>query len=165
MLDVRKLLRPNAQGAAGDENFDFSSCDFDGFTVAGPVALHWQAAPSGRDVKVELDITATLSAECARCLAPASQPLHIQKDYRISEEDLRDDFPQLPLSPAGLLDLQEMTYGEIVIESPPAILCREDCEGLCGRCGAAQSECRCQAEPEGDPRLQVLRTLLNTDDD
>ena len=41
------------------------------------------------------------------------------------------------------------------------LLCSEDCQGLCPRCGADLNEGPCQCKPEIDPRLAVLQQFLN----
>ena len=50
---------------------------------------------------------------------------------------------------------------EIMLEMPSRTLCREDCLGLCPKCGKNLNEgsCGC-AQHEPDPRLAVLKTLL-----
>ena len=40
------------------------------------------------------------------------------------------------------------------------LLCREDCKGLCFRCGKDLNEGPCGCQAEADPRLAVLKTLL-----
>lgn len=164
-LDIKKLLRPGAELAEGSEVFDFRGWDFYGYEVPAPVRFSWRAAPAGGVVRLAIVLDAEASAECARCLEPASQPVHIEKEYAIREEDLREEYPQFPILSGGLLDLREMAYGELVIEGPVVVLCREDCGGLCQQCGRPQDECGCEAAPEGDPRLQVLRQLLQDEDD
>lgn len=46
-------------------------------------------------------------------------------------------------------------------EFPFRILCREDCAGLCPRCGKDLNEGSCQCESdEIDPRLAPLKDIL-----
>ena len=40
-------------------------------------------------------------------------------------------------------------------------LCRDDCRGLCPRCGANLNDGPCSCEPEADPRFAALQRLLN----
>ena len=42
-----------------------------------------------------------------------------------------------------------------------AVLCREDCKGLCPHCGKDLNEGPCGCEPRQiDPRLEALKKLL-----
>lgn len=165
LLDIRKLLRPGAEPETGQITADFSQRDFYGYTVPTPVEICYTARPMAMQVQLTVTVSAQLAAECARCLSPATQALATEKSCYLTAEDWADEFPELPFQPDGRLDLDELAYGEIVMEAPGAILCREDCPGLCQRCGKPAAECACPDEPEGDPRLQVLRQLLTTNED
>ncbi len=165
MLDVQGLLHPQAKAASGEQVFDFSGEDFCGFSVQQQASLCWKATPEHGVVRIIVSVTAPLSAECSRCLSDACYTLRIDKEYVLRQQDLQNPFPELPLTPDGMLDLRELAYGEIVMESPQAILCDEDCAGLCAQCGKSKTVCKCTQEPECDPRLQVLRDLLTAQDD
>ena len=56
------------------------------------------------------------------------------------------------------LDLAPQVWESVLLLLPSKVLCREDCAGLCPRCGADLNEgpCSCEGE-EGDPRFEVLR--------
>ncbi|NLW78782.1 MAG: hypothetical protein GXY32_05155 [Ruminococcaceae bacterium] len=165
MLDLNKLMRAGAESAEETLAFDLSQEDFGGHAVPQPVTLHYKAVPEGGAVRLELQVDADIEAPCARCLETAQQPVHIETSYQIWPQELREDFPQLPIVKGGLLDLRELAYGELVIEAPGAILCKEDCAGLCQSCGKPAAGCDCPAETEGDPRWQALRDLLKESDD
>jgi uncharacterized protein len=50
---------------------------------------------------------------------------------------------------------------ELLLEVPMKPLCREDCAGLCPRCGAllGSDHCTCTAESAGDSRWAALARL------
>jgi DUF177 domain-containing protein len=58
------------------------------------------------------------------------------------------------------VDLTPLIREQTLLALPTRPLCREDCRGLCPRCGANlnQGDCGCPTEA-GDPRLSVLRSL------
>ena len=47
-----------------------------------------------------------------------------------------------------------------ILNNDPRSLCRDDCKGLCDRCGANLNEGPCSCKAEKDPRLAVLEQLL-----
>ena len=57
--------------------------------------------------------------------------------------------------------MDEPLYEQIEMEFPIRFLCKEDCRGLCQRCGRNlnEGECGC-TQKEIDPRLEPLRALL-----
>ena len=62
--------------------------------------------------------------------------------------------------------LQHLGYTEVdcvVLDLDERLLCREDCKGLCDKCGADLNEGPCSCKAEIDPRLAVLGQLLEND--
>jgi pyruvate-formate lyase len=59
------------------------------------------------------------------------------------------------------LDLLPTVEEEIMLEMPSRTLCKEDCLGLCHKCGKNLNEGDCDCgKKEVDPRLAILKTLL-----
>jgi uncharacterized metal-binding protein YceD (DUF177 family) len=48
----------------------------------------------------------------------------------------------------GVIDLAPAVWEELVIAAPSKYTCREDCKGLCNRCGANLNEGACACGPE-----------------
>ena len=158
--NIRMLFRLPHTKVEGNTEFDFTGRDFPGYTVEKPVLCNYTASEEAGAIRFFIRIDAKVSAVCARCVEPVESEECIEKEYRISEADLSEEFPELPFLPDGSLDLEEMVYGELIMEVPGALLCSSDCAGLCDQCGKPVAECDCEAEPEGDPRLQILKQLL-----
>jgi uncharacterized protein len=60
----------------------------------------------------------------------------------------------------GRIDTDQLLRESLLLNLPVQPLCREECRGLCQRCGANLNEGPCGCGPaDGDPRLHVLRTL------
>ena len=60
------------------------------------------------------------------------------------------------------LDVDQLIFGEILVSWPMKVLCREDCKGICRRCGANLnlSECQCP-KTEPDPRMAAIQDIFN----
>ena len=59
------------------------------------------------------------------------------------------------------LDVLPSVEEQIMLEMPSKTLCKEDCRGLCYKCGKNLNEGDCSCEKhEVDPRLAILKTLL-----
>jgi uncharacterized protein len=58
------------------------------------------------------------------------------------------------------IDLAQIIAEEVILALPMGFHCREDCQGLCPRCGADLNEekCRCPKEKEGSP-FAALKSL------
>lgn len=71
---------------------------------------------------------------CARCLEPCARPYDnaFDLDYEVREDPF--------------LDITDDVRQEILLSYPVRFLCREDCLGLCPRCGANLNESKGHAE-------------------
>lgn len=72
--------------------------------------------------------------------------------------DDNDDYIEVP---DYTLDVDNCVQTDIILNLPVKFLCKEDCKGICPKCGKDlnDGECGCQTE-EIDPRLEVLKELL-----
>ena len=135
------------------------------FKEAVGVDLTVSAAPSG-EVLAHGSIRARLHKECRRCLDPIDYRMDRDVTLVYAPVDALSDNedPEIrPLEPVGNdLDLSAAVREETILAAPLFLECREDCKGLCSRCGANlnETECNCVLE-EPDPRWDALRSLSN----
>ena len=90
--------------------------------------------------------------ECRRCLKELSLPFDVRFDavFTTSKEILDDPGVYRLAEPVTRVDLSEAIREEVGLAVPTYALCREDCAGLCPRCGADLNEgpCGCDPAPE-----------------
>lgn len=101
-----------------------------------------------------------IEEECRRCLAPArakvDEELHLLFADATDEES--DDSDVYMLEPrAKTVDLRPALREQWLLAAPGFALCREDCKGLCPRCGADLNLGPCSCEPNVDPRWAALK--------
>ncbi|MBI3002775.1 MAG: DUF177 domain-containing protein [candidate division NC10 bacterium] len=120
-------------------------------------------------VLAEGEVASTLSLICSRCSEPFALPVKepfsvfyqeplppsAEEEVELGPEDLDTDFLA-----QGRLDLTALLHENLLLALPAQPLCREDCQGLCPRCGANRNEgaCAC-AGPPADPRFAILEQL------
>ena len=148
--------------------------------VAEPFAVRGTVyrGGGGDEIVLEGSIEGALELECARCLARYRHRLH--EPFRLVLEPAGSRAPAEPeaaaaLSRDGLCVADELEVGwyrgsEIRLDAvclelislalPVKPLCREDCAGLCPRCGADRNETPCTCD-EVAPRspFAVLAAL------
>ena len=89
-----------------------------------------------------------LEIPCDRCLEPVRTEIEDEE-----EKDYIDGYN---------LDVDKLVFGEILLLIPGKTLCKEDCKGLCLRCGANLNEGECGCDRESlDPRMSVFKDILN----
>lgn len=103
----------------------------------------------------------TVGGPCLRCLEPTTLDLEI--DSREVDQPRTDDGElRSPYVAAGILEATAWLHDAIVLALPDRILCRPDCLGLCGVCGAALNDLEPGShshEKPLDPRFAKLREL------
>jgi uncharacterized protein len=122
---------------------------------AGPVRGVFDVEKTGEKVTVRGSVAATARLECVRCLTefdlPVQVPLEVfaersgsgrQRDEEALE---RDDY--MKFHDGRQLDLRASARELLLLELPMVLHCREDCRGLCLKCGADLN-----AGPCGCPR-------------
>jgi len=117
----------------------------------------------------KIETVATLG--CSRCLEPYTLPLHLHFDllYTARPEDAsgresrvdEEEFTAVHFD-GGRIDLDALLAEQIYLGIPLKPLCREECHGLCPRCGTNLNvgSCGCPEQPDPDPRLSPLKALV-----
>ena len=107
-------------------------------------------------------IEGTVAGACRRCLTPLSAPVREDVHFVFAEtEDAEVDDPDVFALPAGAhhVDLRPAIREQWLLSAPAFALCRDDCKGLCARCGADVNTAPCMCEAEVDSRWDALRKL------
>lgn len=118
---------------------------------------------------VEGDIIAKLRVACGRCLEPIPYDLdfsfenaYIKADDFTEEQETELSIEKLEVSiiDSDKLDLSEIAGEQISIELNKPVVCSDDCEGLCQKCGANlnKRDCGCEEAP-GDSRWSALSEI------
>ena len=108
------------------------------------------------------DVKVSYSTVCARCVEPVSNVLEISFEKDIaSSGDVSEENDDYIIIEDKKLDLLPSVEEEIMLEMPSRTLCKEDCRGLCQKCGKNLNEGDCDCcKKEVDPRLAIIKTLL-----
>lgn len=115
--------------------------------------------------RVEGSVKLVLATVCDRCLAEVPTILDIQFERVITSPDVTadDEEDEKPDYMEGYqLNVETFVYHEILENWPVKILCKEDCKGVCPKCGQNLNirECGCDTYVP-DPRMAVLKDIFN----
>lgn len=126
----------------------------------GPVALRGTAWRVGSKVEIQGTLTATAELICDRCLAEFRRPLEVpfrvfaerqeSRDHR-SRQEVREEDPGIVYHDGQSVSLTDEVRQILLVEAPWHVLCKEDCAGLCPRCGANRNlgPCTCSGGEDG----------------
>ena len=170
-LDLRPLL-------AGDRllTFDYElPLDIDsedtssflyGVGFPSPMKVKGEITNTAGYMRMTLTTSVAYDASCARCLSPISGEFSLNLEKTVAPRNLlgdldEDKLDEFAIIEDGFLDIDEQLYEQLEMEFPMRHLCKEDCLGLCQRCGKNLNEGECGCDHKDfDPRLEPLRKLL-----
>ena len=107
------------------------------------------------------EINADMLCVCGRCATEF--PLHktVLLKVPLATELEDEENPDYYLINGQELDLDDLLESSFILDMETQFLCREDCKGLCPRCGRNLNLGSCGCKKEKDPRLAVLEQLLD----
>jgi uncharacterized protein len=147
------------------------------FHAAGAAHVRGKATKMGRKVLIQAWFGLPLKGQCKRCLAQTAldEQVDLLRTY-LPAEAARDEHRErrgveveASFDPQTVdeeyyggkeIDLAQALREQILLSLPPPPLCREDCKGLCPRCGKDlnEGECGC-ARAVLDPRWAALKGI------
>ncbi|AUS09275.1 DUF177 domain-containing protein [Laceyella sacchari] len=102
---------------------------------------------------------------CSRCLQEFETPVHVKWTELFTDEAHRaveTEEQEIHYFEGNELDLSPYIREALMLQLPYIPVCREDCKGLCPKCGVNKNadSCNCQVE-KIDPRLAALQDWLD----
>jgi uncharacterized protein len=138
-------------------SFDFGGTNYDVEPAQVDATLDVSRMTHG-GYALRLRFAAGLTGPCMRCLEPAEPKVAVdarEVDQPGGGEELRSPYVE-----GEELDLAAWARDAYALALPAQVVCREDCAGLCPKCGGNLNEDPGHAhEAEPDPRWAKLREL------
>ena len=108
------------------------------------------------------EITTCIHGVCDRCASAFDREIHFPINVvlvtEMANEENEDEWV-FPLE-GDSADLDDIVRTVFVLNLDSKLLCKEDCKGLCHRCGKNLNEGPCNCQKELDPRFAALKQLL-----
>ena len=133
------------------------------------VGLKADVRSSSGITAVEGTINAKAEMACTRCLERTAVPLTFDFASRFvgtdsfgtsGEHELHGEDLDYDAIEGEQIDLTDIVREQLLLNLPQQVVCREDCRGLCEKCGADRNliDCKCEND-ELDPRWAALKDL------
>jgi len=162
-LDLREIIAVPGSSVPFDCELETDRLDF-------PAVKAYRSAPHAQGrvyneagvLHLEGTLTAEMICICDRCGAEFESVKETELEAVIVEEE-NEEYPEYFVLEGNEIDLDEILSTCLILDMETKFLCREDCKGLCPRCGKNLNlgPCGCRKEP--DPRFAVLEQLLDKD--
>ena len=163
LLDLKKVFLNQDEKINVTYNLDLSNVEIDDIKpMPQPVEVCALAENRAGVVKLTINVKFEYVRPCDRCATVTTNLLDYTFKHTLVVSlsgESNDDFIEIP---DYKLDLDMLINSDVLLELPLKYLCKDDCKGLCFKCGINKNEeeCECQTKVI-DPRLEVLKELLN----
>ena len=138
-------------------------------TLTAKVILSGELERIDARAHLRVTIKTDVMMDCTRCLEPVAKHFDFpvraifvgsSDDITENEAEISDDALDESVVRDGQINLAEVVREQILLALPEQIFCREDCKGLCPKCGANLNliDCKCTND-EVDPRWEALKSL------
>lgn len=117
-------------------------------------------------LKIEAKGSITVSIPCDKCLKDVPTEFDIdfeqEIDMQASKEDRIKDLDEINYVTGCSLDVEQLVHNEILIHWPLRVLCKENCRGICPKCGMNLNEGTCDCDQfVPDPRMAVISDIFS----
>ena len=134
--------------------------------LESPVAVDFTLIPSGERLRVAGSVETSIWCKCSRCTKEFIRPFTENFDLSYTpppkwecgaaEIELKYEDMDIGYYDGVRFDVNALALERIELAMPMQLVCRDDCKGLCYKCGADLNEETCLCEEVPDARLSVL---------
>ena len=161
-IDLREIINIPGASVPFSCELDTAALDFpsvESFTA--PVTASGTISNSAGALTLRGTLTAEMIRICDRCAKEFAQKKVLELDVPLAAELEDEENPDIFLLDGDELDLDELLETCFILDLEVKCLCREDCAGLCPKCGKDLNGGACDCRKEIDPRMAVLEQLLD----
>ena len=132
------------------------------YPVSEPVLAEGNVRNTAGVLVMQGSIATTIHGICDRCASEFHRkvefPIDVVLVTKLESEENEDEWV-FPLE-GDSADLDDIVRTVFVLNLDSKLLCKEDCKGLCPRCGKNLNDGPCNCRKELDPRFAALKQLL-----
>ena len=164
LLGLSKIIDCPGASVPFSTSVDLSDLCFGvSYPVSEPVKAEGMVRNTAGVLVMTGEITTCIHGTCDRCASPFDRevnlPINVVLVTEMANEENEDEwvFPLVGDS----ADLDDIVRTVFVLNLDSKLLCKEDCKGLCHRCGKNLNDGPCNCQKELDPRFAALKQLLD----
>ena len=163
-LELKEIIHSPGASISFSENVDLSDlCYGTTYPVSEPVHASGTVRNTADVLMMTGMIRTTIHGTCDRCANQFHRDVELPIDVVLVEEFTNEDSEDEGVFPieAGAADLEDIVRTVFVLNLDSKLLCKDDCAGMCCRCGTNLNNGPCKCQKELDPRFAALRQLLD----
>lgn len=173
-LDISRVR--SVRGSQESYHLESATFDFmhDDWQLEKPLIVDVEISHQGQLLNLNGHINTAVKGNCSRCLEQVVVPVECSFAEQLLYAKDVSLFSHLAIGEVeekyfiydnDTLDITDIIRESILAVLPQKILCRDDCRGLCPKCGKNlnQGQCDCDLH-EVDPRLAILAKLKEAEE-
>ena len=163
LLGLSKIIDCPGQSLPFSVSVDLSDLRYGvSYPVSEPVLAQGTVRNTAGVLMMEGEVSPTIHGICDRCASSFDRevrfPIEVVLVTELANEENEDEWV-FPLE-GDSADLDDIVRTVFVLNLDSKLLCKEDCKGLCPKCGKNLNEGPCNCQKELDPRFAALKQLL-----
>ena len=163
LLGLSKIIDCPGQSIPFSVSVDLSDlCYGVSYPVSEPVLAQGTVKNTAGVLMMEGQVRTTIHGICDRCAGSFDReitfPIDVVLVTELANEENEDEWV-FPLE-GDSADLDDIVRTVFVLNLDSKLLCKEDCKGLCPKCGKNLNDGPCNCQKELDPRFAALKQLL-----
>ena len=163
LLGLSKIMDCPGATVPFSTSVDLSDLQYgNSFPVTEPVTAEGQVRNTAGVLVMTGSIRTTIHGTCDRCATDFDREIEFPIDVvlvtELANEENEDEWV-FPLE-GDSADLDDIVRTVFVLNLDSKLLCKEDCQGLCCRCGKNLNDGPCNCQKELNPRFAALKQLL-----
>ena len=163
LLGLSKIIDCPGQSIPFSVSVDLSDlCYGVSYPVSEPVLAQGTVRNTAGVLMMEGQVRTTIHGICDRCAGSYDRevtfPIDVVLVTELANEENEDEWV-FPLE-GDSADLDDIVRTVFVLNLDSKLLCKEDCKGLCPKCGKNLNDGPCNCQKELDPRFAALKQLL-----
>lgn len=163
LLGLSKIIDRPGASVPFSTSVDLSDlCYGVSYPVSEPVIAQGTVRNTAGVLVMQGSLETTIHGVCDRCATEFDRKIQFPLDIVLVTElasEENEDERVFPLE-GDSADLDDIVRTVFVLNLDSKLLCREDCAGLCSRCGKNLNDGPCNCRKELDPRFAALKQLL-----
>ena len=163
LLGLSKIIDCPGASVPFSASVDLSDLRFGtSYPVSEPVVAEGTVRNTAGVLLMKGIIRTTIHGTCDRCANDFDRDMETPIDAvlvtELANEENEDEWV-FPLE-GDSADLEDIIRTIFVLNLDSKLLCKDDCAGLCCRCGKNLNDGPCNCQKELDPRFAALKQLL-----
>ena len=163
LLGLSKIIDCPGASVPFSASVDLSDLRFGtSYPISEPVEAEGMVRNTAGVLMMSGTIRTTIHGTCDRCANDFDRDMELPIDAvlvtELANEENEDEWV-FPLE-GDCADLEDIVRTIFVLNLDSKLLCKDDCAGLCCRCGKNLNDGPCNCQKEIDPRFAALKQLL-----